>query len=398
MTTSPIISNQSISRWRAEFTDPQLEKSYQQHVRSDTVRFLRFSLYLWAFLLIVAIPMDFGALSSAEGIVVITGLRLTHVILLLWLAWQLKRHPVWASMGWPVSIVTILGYPLFLVYPIYQPELSAFSLGAMFLMMLSIYVFIPNRLIFTNFVALVGIVGAGAVQIWMGTGSAQLIFTIMILCWPALLGCVVAQRSQVSSRQAYILLRQSEAANQSLEIEIARRQALEAELQRQALTDPLTGLSNRRHYEMLFIREHDRCRRHNSALTLGMIDLDHFKHVNDTHGHEFGDQVLQSAAEILQRPLRHIDILGRFGGEEFILILPDTGILQAQAVAERMRQLLEQEVVTVNGITATVTATIALTQVRATDIDIQECIRRADQALYQGKHAGRNRVVAADTA
>lgn len=398
MTTSPIINNQSISRWRAEFIDPQLENAYQQHVRADTVRFLRFSLWLWATLLIAAIPMDFGALSSDEGIVVITGLRLTHVILLLWLAWQLKRHPIWASIGWPVSIVTMLGYPLFLVYPIYQPELGAFSLGAMFLMMLSIYVFIPNRLIFTNFVALVGIVGAGAVQILMGTGSAQVIFTIIILCWPALLGCVVAQRAQVGSRRAYILLRQSEAANQSLEIEIARRQALEAELQRQAMTDPLTGLSNRRHYEMLFVREHDRCRRHNSALTLGMIDLDHFKYVNDTHGHDFGDQVLQSAAEILQRPLRHIDILGRFGGEEFILILPDTGIQQAQAVAERMRQLLEQEVVTVNGITARVTATIALTQVLATDADIQECIRRADQALYQGKHAGRNRVVAADAA
>jgi len=274
MTTSPAINNPTISRGRAEFLDPQLELAYQQHVLADTVQFLRFSLWLWAALLIAAIPMDFGALSSAESIVVITSVRLTHVI----------------------------------------------------------------------------------------------------------------------------LLRQSEAANQSLEIEIARRQALEAELQRRALTDPLTGLSNRRHCEMLFIREHERCRRHHSVLTSGKIDFDHFKRITDTYGHEFGDRVLQFAAEILQRPLRHMDILGRFGGEEFIKILPDTGIAQAQAVAERMRQLLEQEIVKVNVITETVTATIALTHVRATDPNIQECIRRADQALYQGKHAARNRVALADAA
>jgi diguanylate cyclase (GGDEF)-like protein len=149
---------------------------------------------------------------------------------------------------------------------------------------------------------------------------------------------------------------------------------------------------------MLFERELDRCRRHHSALTLGMIDLDHFKRVNDTYGHEFGDRVLQFTAEILQRPLRHSDILGRFGGEEFILSLPDTDIAQAQAVAERMRLSLEQDALVKDGTAVTVTATFALTQVRAEDADIQECIRRADHALYEGKRAGRNRVALADAA
>lgn len=392
MTKSSTINNQAISRWRAEFTDLQLENAYQQHVLPDTVRFLRFSLYLWAGLLIAAIPMDFGAMTSPEGIMVISGLRIGHVILLLWLAWQLKRTPAWASNGWPVSIVAMLGYPLFLVYPVYEPSLGDVSRGALFLMMLSIYVFIPNRLMLTNLVAVVGIVGATAIQIWMGADSAEVMFTFVALCWPALLGGVVAHRSLVGSRRAYLLLRAAESANELLETEIEARHALEAELQRQALTDPLTGLSNRRHYEMLFKREHDRCRRHQAALSLGMIDLDHFKRVNDTCGHEFGDQVLQFAAEILQRPLRHSDILGRFGGEEFILILPDTDIVHARLVAERMREALEQESMSRNGITLTVTATFAMTQVRAEDADIQECIRRADHALYEAKRAGRNRV------
>jgi diguanylate cyclase (GGDEF)-like protein len=126
-----------------------------------------------------------------------------------------------------------------------------------------------------------------------------------------------------------------------------------------------------------------------------MIDLDHFKLVNDTYGHEFGDRVLQFAAEILQRPLRQSDILGRFGGEEFILILPDTDIEHARLVAERMRETLEQETISRNGILLTVTATFAMTEVRAEDADIQECIRRADHALYEAKRAGRNRVAVA---
>jgi len=249
----------------------------------------------------------------------------------------------------------MLGYPLFLVYPVYEPSLGDVSRGALFLMMLSIYVFIPNRLMLTNLVAVVGILGATAVQIWTGADSA-------------------------------------ESANELLETEIEARHALEAGLQRQALTDPLTGLSNRRHYEMLFKREHDRCRRHLAALSLSMIDLDHVKRVSDTYGHEFGDQVLQFAAEIRQRPLRHSDILGRFGGEEFILILPDTDIVHARLVAERTREALEQESMSRNGITPTVTATFAMTQVRAEDADIQEYIRRADHALYEAERAGHNRV------
>lgn len=195
-----------------------------------------------------------------------------------------------------------------------------------------------------------------------------------------------------------MLLQQAQQSNQRLETEIAHSKELEAELQRQALTDPLTGLSNRRHYEMLFNREHDRCRRHGAALVLGMIDLDHFKRINDNHGHDVGDKVLRFVAEVMQRPLRHSDILGRFGGEEFILILPDTSLQQAEAIAERMRQALENDALIQGDTLIKVTATFGLTQVRAEDSDIQECVRRADEALYEGKRSGRNKVTLADAA
>jgi len=100
----------------------------------------------------------------------------------------------------------------------------------------------------------------------------------------------------------------------------------------------------------------------------------------------------------MQQPLRQCDILGRFGGEEFILILPDTTLEQAQAIAERMRQTLETNGLLRDGELIKVTATFALTQVRAEDTDIQECTKRADEALYEGKRAGRNRVTLAQAA
>ncbi|MDP3518647.1 MAG: GGDEF domain-containing protein [Pseudohongiella sp.] len=398
MTIKAANDSHQLSFWSAEFKDPAMEQAYQRHVLPDTVRFLRISLCVWAGLLIVFIPADLAFLSFSEGFFVIGGLRVAHATLLLWLAWQVSRRPAMASNGWPVTIVALLGYPMYLVYPAYQPELGVVGLGVMMMMFLSMYVFIPNRLMLTNLIALVGIVGVITGLVLQGIPFFAVMLTCLTLCWPAILGFVAAHRVNMGSRHAFVLLQQAGSANVVLEQEIARRKELEAELQRQALIDPLTGLSNRRHYEMLFEREHDRCRRHHSALTLGMIDLDHFKRVNDTCGHEFGDRVLQFTAEILQRPLRHSDILGRFGGEEFILILPDTDIAQAQAVAERMRLSLEQDALVKDGTAVTVTATFALTQVLAEDADIQECIRRADHALYEGKRAGRNRVALADAA
>jgi len=185
----------------------------------------------------------------------------------------------------------------------------------------------------------------------------------------------------------------AEDANRALADEIAHRKTLEAELQHQALTDPLTGLSNRRQYEMLFSHELDRYRRHKTPLALGMIDLDHFKHINDEHGHEFGDQVLRTVGEALQAPLRNCDILGRFGGEEFILILPETSLDQAVIIAERMRQALRSTAIIKDGHTIQITATFAMTEVCEHDKNIGDIIRRADDALYQGKHAGRDRVM-----
>lgn len=166
-----------------------------------------------------------------------------------------------------------------------------------------------------------------------------------------------------------------------------------SEMQRLAITDPLTGLYNRRHFYKLAEQELHRSRRYNHPLSAIMLDVDHFKHVNDTYGHAIGDEVLRSLAVICQNNLRHIDIHSRYGGEEFAFLLVETDLKGAQTVAERLRhRVAETPIMTKIG---PVTVSISLGVAEATDDtpDLLSLLDHADVALYAAKQAGRNQVV-----
>lgn len=162
-----------------------------------------------------------------------------------------------------------------------------------------------------------------------------------------------------------------------------------------ALVDPLTGLHNRRylenHLETLFARSTARKR----PLAVMMIDLDHFKKLNDTHGHAAGDRVLKEFAVQLKIAVRDMDLVCRYGGEEFIVIMPDTTEEIASQVAERLLAELGHSEITIgeNGETVKMTASVGITTKDFTEALPQTCLERADKALYQAKDAGRNRVV-----
>lgn len=390
--------NLTISRWSAEFADPVVERAYHQHVEADVAKFLARALKLWAALLAIFAWPDWASLGNSAEFYILLSLRLGHVMLLLGLAYLLPHKPHWATLGWPVTCVAIAGYPLFFVYPYILPDDGAFGLAIMMMMLLSVYVFVPNRLTLTNIIALVGFAMVILNVIITGGGAGDVILAAIVLAWPIAIGFAAAQRINTGNRKAFAALLSAEDANRALAEEIAHRKILEVELQHQALTDPLTGLSNRRQYEMLFHRELARHKRHQTPLALGMIDLDHFKRINDEHGHEFGDQVLRTVGEALREPLRSCDILGRFGGEEFILILPETNLEQAIDIAERMRKALRSAAIIKDGQTIHITATFAITEVCDKDQEISDVIRRADEALYQGKRAGRDRVMQAAAA
>ncbi|MDO8963488.1 MAG: diguanylate cyclase [Coriobacteriia bacterium] len=172
-----------------------------------------------------------------------------------------------------------------------------------------------------------------------------------------------------------------------------RLEAAQSALVRAATIDPLTGASTRGHILEGLAAEIERARRTGETIALVMIDIDHFKLVNDAHGHAVGDDVLSEVARRVASTLRPYDELGRLGGEEFLVAAPDTDAEGATALAERIRIAVGDEPVISGGADMTVTVSVGVTTVDAHQPEaIDEALARADGALYESKHSGRDRV------
>jgi diguanylate cyclase (GGDEF)-like protein/PAS domain S-box-containing protein len=168
-----------------------------------------------------------------------------------------------------------------------------------------------------------------------------------------------------------------------------------AEAQYHAATDPLTSLNNRRGFGSLAQRAYEQAARYGHPLSVLMLDIDHFKRVNDEFGHAVGDQVLRSVAYTCLTTLRAVDVVGRYGGEEIAMLLPETDTEQARRVAERLRRILAQTAIATDGGRISITVSLGVATAMHTERpSLEALINRADQALYRAKHAGRNLVVA----
>lgn len=167
-------------------------------------------------------------------------------------------------------------------------------------------------------------------------------------------------------------------------------------LERAACTDDLTQIANRGHFLRHAVDEFARCRRYGHALSTWVLDLDLFKSVNDSHGHQAGDSVLKAFVETAQGALRDWDFIGRMGGEEFAVLLPETDGQQALLVAERLRQTVAGMPVQLGaGTSVAITVSIGVATIRDVDQDIHALLSRADAALYEAKRTGRDKVCVA---
>ncbi len=183
----------------------------------------------------------------------------------------------------------------------------------------------------------------------------------------------------------------TQAESDRLKAEIARRVALEVDLRVQASTDALTGLINRRAFMDRFAHELARSQRHGPSPTLLMLDIDHFKKINDKFGHPAGDAVLAHLAQLLKSSVRNVDIVGRIGGEEFAVVLVETNAQMAAPVIERLLERLRKTTVPLADATQLkFTASIGSTEILWADT-IDTAIQRADEALYTAKKTGRDR-------
>ncbi len=179
--------------------------------------------------------------------------------------------------------------------------------------------------------------------------------------------------------------------------DFTERRALLDKLDLQANQDYLTGLSNRRHFLEQGGTELARAQRYGEALSMFMLDIDCFKNINDTHGHKAGDIVLQKLGNVLRETLRTVDIIGRIGGEEFAILLPETDLQKAAEVAERLREdVASTNVVLEAGLPLHFTISIGVATLNEKSINLDTLFTLADQALYQAKASGRNKVCIAD--
>ncbi len=178
--------------------------------------------------------------------------------------------------------------------------------------------------------------------------------------------------------------------------DISENKSKEEELLKLASTDPLTGAFNRREFKSLAEQEGLRSQRYNRPLSIMMLDLDHFKNLNDTYGHAAGDKALQNFTESCSEALRNMDLFGRWGGEEFVVLLPETDKPGAIIIADRLRKVVEEASFMHGSNKIMFTVSIGVAQYRTDETTVDAPLARADVAIYDAKKLGRNQVVAAE--
>jgi diguanylate cyclase (GGDEF)-like protein len=175
-------------------------------------------------------------------------------------------------------------------------------------------------------------------------------------------------------------------------MKITDRKLLELELKKLAEIDPLTDLPNRRYFFEVGQQEFEGVRRFGVPSSLVMIDLDHFKVINDTYGHDVGDETLRRVSHIFKAALRQIDVVARLGGEEFVVVLPGADETAATTFAEKLRCSVRDTPIKIDQHQFSVTASFGVAEMAVRDLKFDECVSRADAAMYRAKRAGRNRV------
>ena len=228
------------------------------------------------------------------------------------------------------------------------------------------------------------------------------IFLPMGLLLAGIVAAIVAQLSDmnhartamITSRSTgHLLVYHLAAASFNLVFMSISLGSLLGRLRRLASHDPLTDLANRRTLEQALALEWERWQRHATPFSVSVLDIDHFKRINDRYGHGGGDRVLAAAARRLRRQARKVDVVARWGGEEFVVLMPATAEEDAGVAAERQRQVLANGPIALDDEAVPVTISVGVATVNAGDADVGAVIARADAALYQAKADGRDRVV-----
>ncbi|SNY95881.1 GGDEF domain-containing protein [Halomonas sp. hl-4] len=377
-----------------QFCDVGSELMYRRSIL-ESVRF-EYSLALSIAALVFGMfaISDYYLLGLTREFYLLLAMRIVVVSMCLLVAFAIRR---WEGRTYPVWLhalpLWILATGIILIVPL-RPESLPTQVTAVVVATIAFYLLIPNLLTVVTFASLYLNIGFMiAAVLFAQIGSVGTVRIALLLIMTNVVGFCALLRLESLQRKQYALLHEERDQNHQLHKEIAHRRSLEEQLRVVAERDALTGLNNRGHFMSLAEALLQRSQLEKVPFGFFMIDVDHFKRINDTWGHSHGDWVLAKIAEVCAQSLRPTDVIGRFGGEEFVVALPNTGPDDAQVVAERLKkEVAELPLKEEMGVLCP-SVTIGIAVANAEEVDLESLITRADQMLYDGKRGGRNRVV-----
>jgi diguanylate cyclase (GGDEF)-like protein len=394
MLSANCATNTGLSPCSGEFLDAELESSYRISVRGQHIRQLRIALFVTAGLFLMMGLFDYLLLGLSENFLRLILIRCAVSVAFLVLAIALARHTQLLDSDIPLNAACLLLITsLFLIVPL-RTEIIGAQLTAAVAVTLGLYLFIPNRVPWA--LGCCVYLSVGFLLVFHATGLVLppgMVGATLALLLANVIGVLASLRINRLQREQFTSLLTERKTNQRLQLEIRERLRLEEELRYLAQTDDLTGLNNRRWFFELAVRELKRSRRDGTPLGFCMIDLDKFKTINDKMGHSAGDKILATVASLCREELRDTDIIGRYGGEEFVIAMPESGPADTYKVVERLRARIEQYRLPKEFADQNLTVTVGMAQVAQGEETLAPVLGRADQALYSGKRRGRNIVI-----
>jgi diguanylate cyclase (GGDEF)-like protein len=379
----------------AEFADGAVEREFlEAKVEIDAGRLSATLLFGALIFPLFSIP-DFVSSGPTRTPLMFLMCELMVSIAALLHAIRLRQRPSRVLGSFAITTIEAMAMACLLPVVALRPEqVQALNLTYCVLV-LALFAFIPNR-----FVRVLPVCVAGYVSMILITSVGypeeyrNNLRSVMALATITMVGAWIGNALQRSRRVEFASVLQERRSNNRLLEEIAQRRELEDELVWLADHDALTDVWNRR----AFFKRADQAMefvRHNpKPMSVLVIDADHFKSINDDHGHHIGDEAIRTLAALCTANLRSSDILGRIGGEEFAVLMPNTPLRVAEAVASRLREQVARATIEHTDGRLSVTVSIGAVECHIEDEPLEEALQRADAAMYQAKAAGRNRVVA----
>lgn len=376
-----------------QFCDHKVELKYrdsiEQRVRFDS----RLALIVVAMMFAMFGITDYNLLGLTREYYLLLTIRIVVVSSCLILAYIIGRRGGYSRNAWLHALpLWILAIGIILIIPL-RPESLSTQITAVVVAIMAVYLLIPNLLSMAALASLFLSIGfLVAAVVFAGLSAAVALRLGLLLIMANIVGYTALLRIEFLQRKQFALLNEEREQNKELQKEIAHRKLLEEQLRMTAEQDALTGVDSRGHFMKRAEALLTRSQFENAPFCLFMIDVDHFKRVNDTWGHTCGDQILGKIAEVCQQSLRPNDIIGRFGGEEFVVGLPNTHVNEAKNIAERLKENVAALTLEGEMSEFRLSVTIGVAVANEKD-DLDAVITRADNKLYEGKREGRNRVV-----